>query len=73
MTFAEIARARTSERLPLRFDGEHNSGDLVYEPADGSTNPYPVYVTATHLAEVDVNIESGAVRVHRIVAAHDVG
>ncbi len=73
VSFAEIARARESERLPLRFDGEYNPADLVIEPTDGSTNPYPVYVTATHLAEVEVDTESGRVRVLRIVAAHDVG
>jgi CO/xanthine dehydrogenase Mo-binding subunit len=32
-----------------------------------------VYVSATHLAEVEVDIERGLVRVIRIVAAHDVG
>ena len=33
----------------------------------------PFFVSGVHLAEVDVNIETGQVRVARIVAAHDVG
>jgi CO/xanthine dehydrogenase Mo-binding subunit/aerobic-type carbon monoxide dehydrogenase small subunit (CoxS/CutS family) len=33
----------------------------------------PFFVTGAHLAEVDVNVETGQVQVLRIVAAHDVG
>ena len=33
----------------------------------------PFFVTGAHLAEVDVNVETGQVEVARIVAAHDVG
>jgi CO/xanthine dehydrogenase Mo-binding subunit len=33
----------------------------------------PFFVSGAHLAEVDVNTETGQVRVVRIVAAHDVG
>jgi aldehyde oxidoreductase len=33
----------------------------------------PFFVTGAHLAEVDVNVETGEVKVLRITAAHDVG
>ncbi|MGD9317997.1 MAG: xanthine dehydrogenase family protein molybdopterin-binding subunit, partial [Anaerolineae bacterium] len=33
----------------------------------------PYFVTGAHLAEVEVNVDSGEVRVLRVVAAHDVG
>jgi aldehyde oxidoreductase len=33
----------------------------------------PFFVAGVHLAEVDVNLETGEVRVVRVVAAHDVG
>jgi CO/xanthine dehydrogenase Mo-binding subunit len=33
----------------------------------------PFFVSGVHLAEVDVNTETGQVQVARIVAAHDVG
>jgi CO/xanthine dehydrogenase Mo-binding subunit len=44
-------------------------------PADERSRPeyLPFFVAGVHLAEVDVNQETGEVRVHRIVAAHDVG
>jgi CO/xanthine dehydrogenase Mo-binding subunit len=42
---------------------------------EGSRRPeyLPFFVTGAHLAEVEVNVETGQVRVVRIVAAHDVG
>ena len=33
----------------------------------------PFFVTGAHLAEVDVNVDTGQVRVPRVTAAHDVG
>ena len=70
---AEVAQARGRANLPLRFDGVFDPSSLMHDTTEGEPDPYPVYVTATHLAEVDVDTESGAVRVRRIVAAHDVG
>ncbi|HMN70953.1 MAG TPA: molybdopterin-dependent oxidoreductase [Rhodoblastus sp.] len=39
----------------------------------GQGTPYAVYGFGAHMAEVDVDIRLGAVKVRRIVAAHDVG
>ena len=41
--------------------------------ADGQGNPYAVYGSGAHLAEVEVDVELGRVRVLKITAAHDVG
>ena len=41
--------------------------------ANGQGIPYATYAFAAQMAEVEVDIELGAVRVLRIVAAHDVG
>ena len=46
---------------------------LIYDAETDVERPYAVYVTATHLAEVEVDMEKGNVREIRIVAAHDVG
>jgi aldehyde oxidoreductase len=40
---------------------------------DGQGTPYAVYGSGAHLAEVEVDIELGRVRVLKITAAHDVG
>jgi CO/xanthine dehydrogenase Mo-binding subunit len=40
---------------------------------DAQPGYLPFFVTGAHLVEVDVNVETGQVRVVRVVAAHDVG
>jgi len=41
--------------------------------ADGQGSPYAVYGYGAHLAEVEVDVALGTVRLLRITAAHDVG
>ena len=54
-------------------------GHGTYDPkttpldADGQGIPYETYAFGAQVAEVDVDIELGTVKVRRIVAAHDVG
>jgi CO/xanthine dehydrogenase Mo-binding subunit/aerobic-type carbon monoxide dehydrogenase small subunit (CoxS/CutS family) len=47
----------------------------VGRSADERARPeyLPFFVTGAHVAEVEVNLETGQVRVSRVVAAHDVG
>jgi len=65
--------------LPLDQHGyvlmEETTFDPPTSPLDenGQGNPYAVYGFGAHLAEVQVDIELGTVRVLRITAAHDVG
>ena len=41
--------------------------------ADGQGVPYETYAFGAQIAEVDVDLDLGTVKVRRIVAAHDVG
>ena len=41
--------------------------------ANGQGEPYAVYGSGAHLAEIEVDIELGRVRVLRLTCAHDVG
>ncbi len=76
-------------RLAVRDGGEVRTIDLaavgpltgegIFDPpttpldADGQGIPYATYAFAAQMAEVEVDIELGTVKVLRIVAAHDVG
>ncbi|MBZ5701791.1 MAG: molybdopterin-dependent oxidoreductase [Acidobacteriia bacterium] len=72
ISLAEVARARLSAGLPLRFKGSFHPV-LVRDSLSGGPSPYLVHVSATHMAEVEVDTLQGTVRVLRVVAAHDVG
>ncbi len=73
VTIAEIARARTNAKRANSFDGYFDADVPAYQVIAERGEPYAMYVTGTQMAEVEVDTASGAVRVLRVVAAHDVG
>ncbi|HEY8016736.1 MAG TPA: molybdopterin cofactor-binding domain-containing protein, partial [Dongiaceae bacterium] len=67
-------------RLPnLNDEGDVLLGEGRFDPpttpldANGQGIPYATYGFAAQMAEVEVDVELGTVKVRRIVAAHDVG
>jgi CO/xanthine dehydrogenase Mo-binding subunit len=70
---SEIARVRDAAKLANTFDGYFDADVPAFDPTAGLGEPYAMYVTGTQVAEVEVDTKSGAVRVLRVVAAHDVG
>lgn len=71
---AAIAQAGgVAAAAPATFDGVYDPVLPPFDPAAGVGEPYAMFVTGTHVAEVEVDTESGDIRVLRIVAAHDVG
>jgi CO/xanthine dehydrogenase Mo-binding subunit/aerobic-type carbon monoxide dehydrogenase small subunit (CoxS/CutS family) len=65
--------------LPLDARGYVLSAEATFDPPtksldkDGQGIPYAVYGFGAHLAEVEVDMELGTVRVLKLTAAHDVG
>ena len=57
----------------LRGEGFFDPETTKLDPKTGQGIPYATYAFATHLAEVEVDTETGRVKVNRIVACHDVG
>jgi CO/xanthine dehydrogenase Mo-binding subunit len=57
----------------LRGEGVFDPETTKLDPKTGQGIPYATYAFATHLAEVEVDTETGRVKVNRIVASHDVG
>jgi CO/xanthine dehydrogenase Mo-binding subunit len=64
--------ARRSGRV-LRGEGHFDPETTRLDPKTGQGAPYAAYAFATHLAEVEVDVETGKVKVKRIIASHDVG
>ena len=57
----------------LRGEGLFDPETTRLDPSTGQGSPYATYAFATHLAEVEVDTETGKVKVNRVVASHDVG
>jgi aldehyde oxidoreductase len=66
-------------RLPVSGTGLVIEVEETFDPpttkldADGQGDPYAVFGYGAHLAEVEVDIELGRVKVRKLVCAHDVG
>jgi aldehyde oxidoreductase len=73
VSLADIARARHEAGRATSFDGFFDVDLPAFDPRSGLGEPYAMYVTGTQMAEVEVDTRTGAVRVIRVVAAHDVG
>jgi len=57
----------------LRGEGRFDPETTRLDSQTGQGAPYATYAFATHLAEVEVDVETGKVKVCRVVASHDVG
>ncbi len=76
MTSAELIRARYGARGST-IQGRGTFTPPAAVPPDKETGQSPkvsaFWMYATHVADVEVDLETGRVRVLRVVAAHDVG
>ena len=70
MPIREIAK-RSGKTL--RGEGHFDPETTKLDPKTGQGSPYATYAFATHLAEVEVDLETGKVKVNRVIASHDVG
>jgi len=65
--------------LPLDSHGYVLTAEQTFDPPtskldeNGQGSPYAVYGFGAHMAEIEVDIELGTVRVLKVVAVHDVG
>jgi len=64
--------AKRSHKV-LKGEGNFDPETTRLDPKTGQGAPYATYAFATHLAEVEVDIETGKVKVNRVIASHDVG
>jgi CO/xanthine dehydrogenase Mo-binding subunit len=72
VTFAELAEQCWARNVSTAADGWYAAPESTFDE-NGQGDAYAVYSYATHVAEVEVDTETGQVSVVRITAAHDVG
>ena len=73
IALADLARRVEARGGRLREGGTYDPETRSLDPVTGTGSPYATYATATQMAEVEVSVRTGLVRVRRVVAAHDVG
>ena len=75
----EAVREIDLAALPLTRDSDVLVGEGFFDPPTvpldefGQGTPYATYAFAAHMAEIEVDVALGTVKVRRMVAAHDVG
>ena len=70
---AELAAACQRRGVPTAHLGTWHAETGTFDPASGQGASFPDYTFGTHAAEVEVDLETGEVRVLKYAAAHDVG
>jgi CO/xanthine dehydrogenase Mo-binding subunit len=70
---AELAAACHHRSVPTAHLGTWYAGTGTFDPATGQGASFPDYTFGAHAADVEVDTETGQVRVLGYAAAHDVG
>ena len=73
VAYADIVKEFYLRRLQPSAFGWYIAPDSTFDKETGQGNAYFTYSYATNVAEVEVDMQTGEVRVLRIVAAHDMG
>ena len=60
------------EGIPVEYFGDYKP-DIQPIDETGRGKPHLVYAFASHVAQVEVDVENGSIRVLKLVAAHDIG
>ena len=73
VSFSKIAARASRKGIPLSWQGYFDPETVPLDPETGEGVPYATYAYACHVALVTVEVLTGEVTVHKIIAAHDVG
>ncbi len=73
MLFKEVVKEAYNRRVNLGAEGWFEAPFTSFNPETGQGEPYFVYSYATHIAEVEVDVETGKVDVLKVTAVHDSG
>jgi len=68
----QLAATYRPEEIPPVI-GHFEPNTTPMDPDTGAGRPYDNYITGAHVAEVDLNTQTGEIRIHRITSIHDIG
>lgn len=73
MPLMEVVESLVKNKGSLEWQGYFDPVTTELDPETGQGIPFATYTFASHLAMVEVDTETGTVRVEKVVAAQDVG
>jgi len=73
IAFADLVKEMYQRRIMPSSFGWYVAPDTSYDKDTGQGDAYFVYSFCTNVAEVEVDVETGEIRVERITSAHDIG
>jgi CO/xanthine dehydrogenase Mo-binding subunit len=73
MSLPELVRAANEARVDTSVLNTWRARSGGFDPKVGQGHTYPDYTFGTHAAEVEVDLETGDVRLLKYAACHDVG
>ncbi len=71
--YLEVVKEAYVRRERVAYQGWYRVEGVTFDKNNGMGNPYPVYTFSTNACEVEVDTETGKVKVTKFVAAHDIG
>ncbi len=69
----DLVRLCVGERIEMSAVGFYRTPPRLYDPTTGQGQPYVTNSFTTHVAEVEVDPATGAVKLVRVTAVHEVG
>ena len=73
ISFRELANLCYRNKISLSDSGWFVAPEINWDPETGEGNPYFTYTYNADVAEVEVNVKTGAVKVLHVYAVHDCG
>lgn len=73
LTLSELARIATEAGVDTSVLNTWRARSGEFDPQEGQGHTFPDYTFGTHAAEVEVDLETGEVRLLKYAACHDVG
>ncbi|MEA3506263.1 MAG: molybdopterin cofactor-binding domain-containing protein, partial [Elusimicrobiota bacterium] len=73
LDYAEVVNLAYQSRERVAAQGWYKIENVSFDEKTGLGDAYPVYSFSTNACEVEVDTQTGVVKVVRLVAAHDVG